>query len=101
MIKYVVSSYFTRLFEGHEQSHYSVLNRFQDALHDFNENAAGPTLMTESEQCVKGEVLCKNGKPIQIEKPKQLISIGTWVNDGDEADLDESDLTDKERRSVI
>ena len=55
----------------------------------------------ESEDCVKGRVLCKNGKPISIEKPRQLISIGTWVNDGDEADLEEDHLTDKEERSVI
>ena len=58
-------------------------------------------MLAESEKCVEGTVLCKNGKPISIEKPKQLISIGKWINDNDEADLDEDHLSTKDKRSII
>ena len=43
---------------------------------DFKENA----------DCVNNTLVCKNGKPITITKPKQLISIGEWKNPKDNDD---------------
>ena len=68
MIKYIISSFCTRLFV--DQQPYSTLHRFHDALHE-HLNYAAPVELAEAAACVEGTVLCKNGKPISIEKPKQ------------------------------